>query len=570
MIFVPLQTYAQEEGEDLGTEVVNIVKPYTPTISDAFKVKETPVLNDSITTTKKKVNYGIFSVPVASTFTPAKGKAATVEKAKPIKLYDSYATLGFGNYTSVLGELYSNFQIDRTDNAGIHFKHNSSQGNIKGVLVEDKFYDTSLDANFTSRQRDMSYGVEAGAEHQIFHWYGLNDFFTSETIELFDPIDPKQSYFSAYLGGNINLDESVFEAAKARLRYTGDAFSSSEVRFSVQPEFVLPLTEFNLKITGELDFLSGKFERDYFNTGNNIEYGFLNAGVSPALVYVNDDLTLSLGAMAAISLDTKGSSTNFYLFPQVQASYRLVDELLIVYGGADGGLIQTNYFDLKSTNPFVSPTLNIMPTVQKYNAFGGLKGKLSNSVGYNLRASYVNENDKALFTINPFKGRLPNLEGYENGNSFRIIYDDVTTLDIFGELKVEVAEQFSLGINANIYSYNTTNQAEPWNLPELKITAFSHFSITDQIFGGASIFFVGERMDFFTTTQSGITTIPINEPRSLDSYIDLNLDLGYRVNDRLSIFAKGSNLLSDNYEKWLFSPVQGIQGLVGATYKFDW
>ena len=93
-------TFAQED-ENLGTEVVNIVKPYTPTISDAFKVKETPSLNDSIGTQKKEVTYNIFSVPVASTFTPAKGKATEVEKAKPMKLYDSYASLGFGNYTSI-------------------------------------------------------------------------------------------------------------------------------------------------------------------------------------------------------------------------------------------------------------------------------------------------------------------------------------------------------------------------------------------------------------------------------------------------------------------------------------
>src|SRR5690606_40432187 len=91
--------FSQEK--ELDPEVVNIVKPYTPTISDAFKVKETPSLNDSISTTKKEVKYSIFSVPVASTFTPAKGKATTVEKAKPIKLYDNYATLGFGNYTSI-------------------------------------------------------------------------------------------------------------------------------------------------------------------------------------------------------------------------------------------------------------------------------------------------------------------------------------------------------------------------------------------------------------------------------------------------------------------------------------
>lgn len=561
---------AQEEGEGLGTEVVNIVKPYTPTISDAFKVKETPNLNDSITTTKKPVTYGIFSVPVASTFTPAKAKASSVEKAKPIKLYDSYATLGFGNYTTILGELYSNFTISRTDNAGIYFKHNSSQGDIDGVLLENKFYDTSLEGHYTSRQKDMSYGINAGFEHQIFHWYGLNDLFETDTTNFFETIDPKQTYFSAFVGGDISLDDSVFEGAKAQIRYLADGFQSSEINFTAQPEFMFPLSEFNLKFTGNIDFLSGKMDRDYFNSGTAIEYSYLNTAVTPALVYVNDDLTLSLGASVVFGLDTKASDMDFYIYPQINASYRLVDELLIAYGGAEGGLRQNTFYDFKSENPFVSPTLFVAPTSEAYNAFVGLKGKLTNSVGYNVRASYGLEENKALFVINPYKGRLPDLEGYEHGNSFGVLYDDVNTLDIFGELKVEVSEKFSLGVSANIYSYSTTEQAEAWNLPNLRASVFSNFNITEKIFGGASIFYVGERMDFFTATQIGLPTTTVNEAVTLDGYVDANIHLGYRVSDRLSIFAKGSNLLSDNYEKWLFTPVQGIQGLLGATYKFDW
>src|SRR5690606_42011258 len=151
----------------LDPEVVNIVRPFTPSISEAFKIKETPVLTDSVSTEKKEVEYSIFSVPVASTFTPAKGRATTVEKAKPIKLYDNYATLGFGNYTSILGEFSSNFEISRTDNAGFFFRHNSSQGDIKGVKLDNKYYDTSLDANYTSRQKDATYRLDAGVEHQL-------------------------------------------------------------------------------------------------------------------------------------------------------------------------------------------------------------------------------------------------------------------------------------------------------------------------------------------------------------------------------------------------------------------
>ena len=74
---------AQSRAKDtLDEQVVNVVKPYQPTIADAFKVKEIPVLNDSNTVRKKEVKYNIFSIPVASTFTPAKGKAANVEKQK--------------------------------------------------------------------------------------------------------------------------------------------------------------------------------------------------------------------------------------------------------------------------------------------------------------------------------------------------------------------------------------------------------------------------------------------------------------------------------------------------------
>ncbi|MCW9037501.1 TonB-dependent receptor [Altibacter sp.] len=563
MIF-PVLLFAQED--DLGTEVVNIVKPYTPTISDAFKVKETPVLNDSVTTQKKEVIYTIFSVPVASTFTPAKGKATTVEKAKPIKLFDNYATLGFGNYTSILGELYSNFELSRTDNAGFFFRHNSSQGDIDGVRLENKYYDTSLDGNYTSRQRDASYNLEAGIQHQLFNWYGLPESFDTAPNEFIAAFDPQQTYFSGYVGGNISLDESMFEGLSAKVRYLGDAYSSSEFNIRAQPEFEFPLTDFTLTIDGDVDYLSGSFERNYF-AEIPINYSFLNAGIAPSLVYVDTDLTLSLGVAAYASLDTENSDTNFSIAPRINVSYRLVDELLIAYGGAEGGLEQNSYFSFKEQNPFVSPTLQVMPTQQLYNAFGGLKGKLSNSVGYNLRASYGKENDKALFVMNPLNDIAPT-EAYQYGNSFQVVYDDVNTLSIFGELKVEMSDVFTLGISGEYLSYTTTNETQPWNLPDLKATVFSNFNITEEIYGGASLFYVGERMDRIIAFSPLVDPFPTEV--TLDGYLDANVHLGYRVNERLSIFVKGSNLLSDNYEKWYNYPVQGIQGLLGATYKFDW
>jgi hypothetical protein len=554
------QFSAFSQEKELDPEVVNIVKPYTPTISDAFKVKETPELNDSITTQKKEVKYSIFSVPVASTFTPAKGKAATVEKTKPIKLYDNYATLGFGNYTSILGEFYSNFEISRTDNAGFFFRHNSSQGDIKGVKLENKYYDTSLDANYTSRQREVTYRLDAGLEHQLYNWYGV-----PEEVYLQEPnvqIDPQQTYFSGYAGGSMVLDDSFFEKAALNVRYLGDAFSSSEINATLKPEFAFPLENLTFKIEGDIDYLGGSFERNYANT-SDIKYSYLNAGLAPSITFINDDLSVFLGVAGYVSLDSENSDTDFSLYPRLNASYRLLDETVIAYAGAEGGLQQNTFYKLKEENPFVSPTLFIMPTKKLYEGFAGVKGKLSNSVAYNVRASYGKDENRALFQANYTNLLAPGLEGYQFGNSFNVLYDDVNTLAFFAELKVEISNQFSLGINGTYSNYSTDRQEEAWNLPELQASVFSDFNITEKLYGGASIFYVGERKDLY---NSPLTF----EKITLDGYVDANLHFGYRFTDRLSAFVKGSNLFGDNYQKWMNFPVQGIQGLAGVTYKFDW
>ena len=50
--------FAQEE-EDLGTQEVTVIKSYTPSLQDVFKL-ESPEVIDSIVAPKKTVDYQIF------------------------------------------------------------------------------------------------------------------------------------------------------------------------------------------------------------------------------------------------------------------------------------------------------------------------------------------------------------------------------------------------------------------------------------------------------------------------------------------------------------------------------
>ncbi|WP_286813237.1 MULTISPECIES: TonB-dependent receptor [unclassified Maribacter] len=565
-------TFAQEEEEkDLGTETVTVTKAYTPTVSDAFKIKSVPNMNDSIVLQKKPINYSIFSVPVASTFTPSKGTASKVEKLPPPVLYNSYASLGAGLYGNVLGEFYTSRTINRDENFDIGFNHLSSRGGINGVELNDTFYDTKLDASYAKRDRDLEWGAAIGLQHQLYNWYGIEPGVFSETV--INSIDERQNYYMGEVSGHINVEDAYFKRADLKYRRFFDAVSSGENRAIFNTGFEFPMNEetFNAKV--KLDYVGGTFENASVSSADNdngISYGNLQVGINPSLTMLRDDLSLNLGVNLVYGMDLENSESNFYIYPAVTASYRLLDETVIAYGGVTGELKQNSYYDFVEGNPFVSPTLTIAPTDSQYNAYVGFKGQLLPNLSYNVKGSYTAENNKPLYTLNPRNDFRSDDKGYYYGNSFGLFYDDIKTLGIFGELNVDVNRNFTAGANIEVYDYNTETGNPAWNLPNLQASLFMDYQIGEKWYAGVNLFYVGEREDFSSTVVQNAQ--PSEFPATLitlDGYFDANAHVGYRYTDQWSFFIKGANLSNNDYQRWSNFQVQGIQILGGATYKFD-
>jgi outer membrane receptor protein involved in Fe transport len=303
------------------------------------------------------------------------------------------------------------------------------------------------------------------------------------------------------------------------------------------------------------------------------KYSSLNLGFSPSILYQQEDLSVEIGAkvfFAQSSIDQENNNKIFF-YPKVKASYKLVGDILLAYAGAEGNLQQNSYADFVDNNPFVSPTLFIAPTNTKYDLYVGLKGKLANAVAFNVKTSYLNQDNKALFVANYFDSLSTNPNGYAFGNSFNVVYDDLKTWSVFGELKADFTKNIAFGINGTFNTFTTTTQNEAWNLPKLQVASFIDFEINEKWSACAKLFFVGEREDIdsinnesmFSSFNSGIKTV------SLDSYFDLNAHVGYKFSKRLNFFLKGNNLANQQYNRWANFPVQGLQILGGATYKFD-
>ena len=564
--------FSQKKDENIGSEVVNIVKPYTPTISDAFKIKQTPAVDQEVVEPKIPIKYQIFSFPVASTFIPSKGKAADVDKEILEKGFSNYVSLGAGNYGTANAEVFLTHQLNKTDYVGGLLQHLSSQGGIGGVILDNNFYTNALDATYGSKNRKFGWNADLGIKNQGINWYGLPkySFFDASVV---NKIDEKQIYNTFAIGGKMTVNDSFFKQFSLQFKRFSDAFGSAENRFFVKPNFDFEVADHKVKTDIVIDYVGGNFDTRLMAINSAYNYSSFNLGFSPSILYQQDDLSVEIGAKVfyAMSKIDLQDENKIFFYPKVKASYKLVGDILLAYAGAEGNLQQNSYADFVDENPFVSPTLFITPTNNKYDLYVGLKGKLANAVAFNVKTSYLNQENRALFAANYFDVLSTNTNGYAFGNSFNVVYDDLKTWSVFGELKADFTKNIAFGINGTFNTFNTNTQNEAWNLPKLQVSSFMDVEINEKWYAGAKLFFVGERQDIdsiqnesmFSSFNSGIKTV------TLDSYFDLNAHVGYKFSKRLNFFLKGNNLANQQYDRWANFPVQSLQILGGASYKFD-
>ena len=555
-----------KKKDTLKTEEITVEKPYAPTISDAFKVRSNPSIeNETKNFAKEKVNYSIFSVPVASTFAPSKGKAQSIARESKERLYENYISAGYGNFNTPFIEAFLHSGDKKNNDFGIFLNHISSEGGIQDLLLDDNFSDSKIDLYYKQFDRDYNWQINLGGQHKLQNYYGLpNDVTFSDAF--IEAMDEKQIYNTVYGGGKISFEDSFFKGATAEIVNFSDDYNTNEIRLLVKPKLEFPIS--SEKINGEflIDLLSGRFKQTY-NEGTDINYSFLNLGFSPNLEIIRESFTLNLGAKLYYINNLEHKKSDYFAYPNVTTSFIMIDEVLTVVAGVTGDLEQNTYKSFADENPFVSPTLDIQQTDKQYRAYFGTKGKLASNIGYNFNVSHTSEKNKPFFIQNQTKtnGSIIVEKAYEAGNSFGVVYDNLKTLGFFGEITIDASKEFDFSGSVNYSHYTLDTLLEAWNTPTMTATISADYQ-NKNWFAGAKLFYNGETEDFVIpyslTSENGL--ILKNE-----SYLDLNLNGGYVFSDRLTAFAKINNALGEKYHRFLNYKVQTLQILAGITYKFD-
>ena len=563
-----------KKKDTVKTEVVEIETRYNPKIADANKIVKKPTIKILEKSKRKKLVYSIFSAPVASTFVPKTGVVKGIDVGVKERIFNNFVALGYGNYASPYTEMYFHYNSKFENDFGLHLKYSGSQENLRNSVLNSTFSNIETTVFYSQNERFYKWKTYLSAKRNSYNWYGLPDLNFS-TLAI-GQIEEQQNYNQFNLGGEISFEDSKIEIVKFDLQYFTDAWNSSELYADGSAIFKFPVdflfrNSNEISISTQMEYLRGRFQQSY-SSDAPLDHHFLTLNASPRYKFKWGAIAIDLGTKLFLSFDIENDLQHFLVYPDVNVQFPIVKDFVSVYGGISGGLTTNNFASFTEQNPYVSPTLFMTQTNQKYHAFGGIKALATNDLSVHLGISRKNEEDKPLFIRNNSKSdgattslNGSDLKGFEYGNSFSVIYDDVITMTFAGELAYEASKYVSVSTSLRYHVFDTRNSAEAWNLPNTEASILAKFKKKNW-YGSASINYFGDRKDALYSGIYPSNTIGI---QTIAGFVDANLNGGYHFNDQFTVFVKINNFINGKYQQFANFDVQGFQAILGLSYKFD-
>ncbi|MGY5355487.1 hypothetical protein [Wenyingzhuangia sp. IMCC45467] len=544
-------TYAQEEQEDIKKEDVVVEFSFNPTLSDVFKLKTTP--NEMESFPKKAILYQINSKGVPSDFVPIPKKVVyvNIDEPKPIN-YANYIYGAAGFYGN--GEFELLLQPQKTNNNyeyGLSLTSYNVQNGIDNKKVDNGQWKVDLGLFLAKKGKKIDWRTDIDYQNNQIHWYGLDN---NVPLATYQDQKVKQSYKNLRFSGVVDYKNAIVKSLMPSLQFFSDDFSSSEVDVKLGTELNSTYLADIINLKVDFQYLNGSFNQSYGAT-DNINYSYLNIGVTPSYTYKADGFQLSTALGLFVNNNKEDSNTDFLFLPKLQADVILIEDIMSLHGGIRSEFNQNSYASLASENPFVSPTLNIQATHTPVDLFLGLDGALSKSINYGVEGSYKTIKNQALYRHN--NNLVANGASFEMMNSFGVVYDDVNVFSAKANVEVDFSKYVKAGGNIIFNNYDPKTEAKAWNLSEVAMETYANFH-NAKWFSQLGINIVDGRYSLS----------PANQPQKLDGFLDMNLKMGYKINQRLHTHVNLYNMLSNKYQLYRNYGVQGVQAVVGLSYKF--
>lgn len=554
-------TFVLAQGTE-PTSQYEIQGIYSPTLIDAEKVEVRPEPIDTILPSLP-VRYEVLNVKGEVPARVDSIAAATLSVlGSNERLYKGLVKGGFGLYTTPLGEVYYDQTRSKTNGYGIHMKHFSSNGGLDDVGPSDYSFN-NIDAFYKHYLQKHEVSVRLMYDRRRVSYYGYDRTDSISEVINISPTPPddrlKQVYNDIGFGGRVRSlygdSSKIAHDVGLEVHAYSNLTGSSETNVKVNTDLSSVYGKETYGVGLLVDNNAYKADRyiDSTNTFTDVRQNGTLIGLMPNVSTRGDKYVVKVGV--GMFVDALGKTT-FHFYPQAYLSYNLFDDILIPYVGVDGAKQRNSFRSLTRINPWLNGAPVLANSSKMYDIYGGIRGSFSNSIGFDARVSTSKVKDRALFVSNPYT---------PYGDQMSVLYDDVSVLNISGELHYHDREALGVTARIDVSTYTQETEAEAWNLPPYQLALGATYDVRNKLILKAEMQFMGVRK---AKEEIRSAPTPTSTIFDLDGFMDLYIGVEYRYTKRLSVFLDASNLSASKYERWHRYSVQRTLFLIGATYAF--
>jgi hypothetical protein len=532
-LYFNFQVKAQKEIQ----KEVRVVKPYSPTLSEANKISLLPVFNDTSRITPDFA-YVIYPKRFETDYKIDPIKPAKMVGMPISKLYKSQLTLGAGNYKTPYLELAINQLRAKTTQLGFYFNHQSSTGKLK--LDNEK----KVDAGYNDNKMKL-YGKKifesSVLEADISGGYNSVNYYGYDP--LIDTILDKNDHMQKILSANGGIKYYSMNVDSSHLNYT-TGFNYGVVNdYSDNTEQNI---DFNIGLNKKYNdqVFGGEMRIRYFGRSGGVDSSSTTiVDVNPWYAKNKEEWKFQVG----LNFNYDEGQEVIHLYPMASFEFNIVPKVLVPYFGLSGYNEISNYGKILFENNYFAPAKRTFNSNHPIVLFAGLKGQYSNKISFNLKGSYE-KIDNMYFFRNDSSDVLR--------NKFIVEYDNISLMSLGGEVSWHQSGKLQFLAKAKYFDYQLDKLEHAWHLPSFVASIAADYNLRDKILVGTDVFYTGKR---YAPGTGG----NINE---LKGYLDANLSIEYRYTKPLSFFLRINNLTASRYEIWNQYPAQRFQFLAGFSY----
>lgn len=420
------------EKKDYNEKVL-VTAPYQPNLGNVNKPVFRPSFSDT-TIQPALVDYQINSRPYAVSYPVENIKAAKVLGEPIAKLWNNSIRIGAGwnSYKtfSPLAELNFGIGRNRKYEFAAFLRHHSTFGHIKGYdrfksdntnteahvkggIMTDKFL-VNLDLMY--RQKSVNcYGLGNAEYADSSMWkVAVDEDFIDQSKRWYQNARGVVTFkdnarkdddirFNAYVDYNLSLNNWYRNSSENTIIVGGDI--SRQIMDTRKGLDILALgTRFRFEDNTFRDGINDSYwsygggatddDTKEFHRGNELHNAY-HVEFGPSLRYTYEFLELNAALMFHVFGNNAATAprvekqTKFQFNPVIDLRMHIIDKILTLYVGTDGGVRRNTVDYISSVNPYLHPFLftDMGFTRDKFNAYVGLTGNFTRHIDFRIEAS---------------------------------------------------------------------------------------------------------------------------------------------------------------------------------------